>query len=78
MKPTDYCLNVLREKSPTEAAMIDNIASLRMTADDGASSYFNILSHVADYAFSEKKINTGKNAGKSKVICYPGPMLSYR
>ena len=58
--------------------MIDNIASLRMTADDGVSSYFNNLSNVADYAFSEKKINTGKNAGKSKGICYPGQILCYR
>ncbi|MFG1556242.1 MAG: hypothetical protein AAE985_07285 [Thermoplasmataceae archaeon] len=30
--------------------MIDNVAILKMTADDGSSSYFNTSSLVADYA----------------------------
>ena len=50
VKTTDYYLGILGEKSPTEAAMIDNVAILKMTADDGSSSYFNTSSHVADYA----------------------------
>jgi len=53
VKPTDYYLNILGEKSPTEAAMIDNIAILRMTVDYGSSSYFNTSSFVADYAMTD-------------------------
>jgi L-alanine-DL-glutamate epimerase-like enolase superfamily enzyme len=52
VKPTDYYLDILGEKSPTEAAMIDNVAILKMTADDGSSSYFNTSSLVADYALT--------------------------
>ena len=52
VKPTDYYLDILGEKSPTEAAMIDDVALLKMTADDGSSSYFNTSSLVADYAIT--------------------------
>ena len=52
VKPTDYYLDILGEKSPTEAAMIDNVAILKMTADDSSSSYFNTSSLVADYALT--------------------------
>ena len=52
VKPTDYYLDILGEKSPTEAAMIDNVAILKMTSDDGSSSYFNTSSLVADYALT--------------------------
>ena len=52
VKPTDYYLDILGEKSPTEAAMIDNVAILKMTADDGSSSYFSTPSLVADYTLT--------------------------
>ena len=52
VKPTDYYLGILGEKSPTEAAMINNVAILKMTADDGSSSFLNTSSLVADYALT--------------------------
>ena len=50
VKPTDYYLDVLGEKSPTEAAMIDQVSILKMTGSNGATVYFNTSSVVADYA----------------------------
>ncbi len=50
VKPTDYYLHIIGENSPTQAAMIDNVAILKMSLDDGSSSYFNTSSVVADYA----------------------------
>ncbi len=50
VKPTDYYLDILGENSPTQAAMIDDVAILKMSLDDGTESYFNTSSIVADHA----------------------------
>ena len=52
VKPTDYYLDILGEKSPTEAAMRDNVSIIKINRDDGSSSYFNTSSLVADYALT--------------------------
>ncbi len=51
-KPTDYYLYLIGERSPAESAMIENIAILKMSADDGSAVYFNTSLQVAEYAIT--------------------------
>ncbi len=68
VKPTDYYLKILGEKSPTEAAMIDRVAILKMTVSDGTSTYFNTSEATASFVMRFAKYVEGADTSDINLI----------
>ncbi len=68
VKPTDYYIKILGEKSPTEAAMIDKVAILRMTTTDGSSTYFNTSEATGGFVMRFAKYVEGADTSDINLI----------